>query len=229
MGAVAVGKDVDNENIEEEEEKILGDVASHQKRSRKLTQKRLNLKLSTLSSTRRKINSKLVRQSGTIGDLIYSSKNYVEEALIQFDYIFKQLLLVPQEYHTLLEDAEKLADEEWFEEVDECVFTFKHKVYNRLKEAETERSPKKDYSKNGSESISSGSSRKAKSSNSISITRCSKKRAMKEKVKLAELMAESEFMQQREMAENRAEQLRVQEKLVKAKARSDVYEAMERK
>ena len=52
---------------------------------------------------------------------------------------------------------------------------------------------------------------------------------MKEKVKLAELMAESEFMQQREMAENRAEQLRVQEKLVKAKARSEVYEAMEKK
>ena len=79
LEAVAVGKDVDNENIEEEEEeKILDDVASHQKRSRKLTQKGLNLKVSTLSSTRRKINSKLVRQSGTIGELIYSSKNYVE-------------------------------------------------------------------------------------------------------------------------------------------------------
>ena len=52
---------------------------------------------------------------------------------------------------------------------------------------------------------------------------------MKEKVKLAELMVEAELMEQREMAENRAEQLRVQEKLVKAKARSDVYEAMERK
>ena len=33
----------------------------------------------------------------------------------------------------------------------------------------------------------------------------------------------------RQMAENRAEQLRVQEKLAKAKARSEVYEAMERK
>ena len=41
-----------------------------------------------------------------------------------------------QEYHTLLEDDEKLADEDLFEEVDECVFTFKQ-VYNQLKEAET--------------------------------------------------------------------------------------------
>ena len=39
------------------------------------------------------------------------------------------MLLVYQEYHSLLDD-EKLADEEWFEEVDERVLTFKHKVYN---------------------------------------------------------------------------------------------------
>ena len=42
-------------------------------------------------------------------------------------------------------------------------------------------------------------------------------------------MAEAEFMQQRQMAENRVEQLRVQEMLAKEKARSEVYEAMERK
>ena len=52
---------------------------------------------------------------------------------------------------------------------------------------------------------------------------------MEEKAKLAELMAEVEFMQQRQMAENRAEQLRVQEKLAKAKARSEVYEAREKR
>ena len=126
-------------------------------------------------------------------------------------------------------DDEKFADEEWFEEVDEHVFTFKHKVYNWLKEAETEQSAKKTYSKKGSKSTSSGSSRKTKSSNSGGSSRFSKERAMEEKAKLAELMPEAKFMQQRQMAENWAEQLRVQEKLVKAKARSEVYEAMERK
>ena len=54
----------------------------------------------------------------------------VEEALAQLGYIFKQLILVHQEYHSLLEDDGKLTDEEWFEEVDERAFTFKHKVYN---------------------------------------------------------------------------------------------------
>ena len=55
---------------------------------------------------------------------MYSSKNYVtvEETLARFIYIFKQLLLLHQEYHSLLEDDEKLADEERFEEVDERVF-----------------------------------------------------------------------------------------------------------
>ena len=59
LEAVAVGKDVDNTHMEEEE-KILGDVASQGKRSRKLTGKGRSLKLSTLSNTKRKMNSRLV-------------------------------------------------------------------------------------------------------------------------------------------------------------------------
>ena len=65
-----------------------------------------------------------------------------------------------QEYCSLLENDEKLADEEWFEEVDERVFTVKHKVYNWLKEAETELSSNKLYSRKGSKSMNSGSSGK---------------------------------------------------------------------
>ena len=63
-----------------------------------LTEKAWSLKLSALSSTRRKMISRLIQQSGTIEDLVYSSKNYVrvEEASAEFDYIFKQLLLVHQ-------------------------------------------------------------------------------------------------------------------------------------
>ena len=60
LEAVAVGKDVDNKYMQEGE-KILDDVASHGKRSRKLTEKGRSLKLSTLSNTRRKMNSRLIR------------------------------------------------------------------------------------------------------------------------------------------------------------------------
>ena len=48
LEAVAVGKDVDNKDIKEE--KIVGDVASHLKKSRKLTEKGRSLKLSTLKA-----------------------------------------------------------------------------------------------------------------------------------------------------------------------------------
>lgn len=131
-----------------------------------------------------------------------------EDVLAQFDCIFKQLLLAHEEYYSLLEDDENLADEERFEG-DERLFTLKHKICNWLKEAKTEPSANKAYSKKGLKSTSSGSSRKVKWSNSGGRSRCSKERVMEEKAKLAELMADKEFMQQRQMADNRAKQLRV--------------------
>ena len=68
---------------------------------------------------------------------MYSSKNIltVEEEIAQIDCIFKQLLLVHQEYYSL-----NPTDEEWFEEVEERVFTFKLQVLKRLRNAEMERS-----------------------------------------------------------------------------------------
>ena len=50
---------------------------------------------------------------------------------------------------------------------------------------------------------------------------------MGDKARLAELIPEAEFLQQNHLVENKAEQLRVQEKLAKAKARSQVYKEME--
>ena len=78
---IAFGKYVDNKYMEEEE-KVVRDAENQDKRSRKLTEKGRSVKLSTLSNTRRKMNSRLVRQSGIKEDLIYSSKNCVtvEEA-----------------------------------------------------------------------------------------------------------------------------------------------------
>ena len=68
---------------------------------------------------------------------MYSSKNMltVEEEIAQIDCIFKQLLLVHQEYYSL-----NPTDEEWFAEVEERVFTFKLQVLKRLRNAEMERS-----------------------------------------------------------------------------------------
>ena len=229
----AVGKDGNEmENGETQKYDKEGIPLDLAKRRKMLTEKGVSFKVSTLLSKRNRMNSRLLRQSYAIQDLMYSGTNIVtvDEEITQFDYIFKQLLLVHEEYHSLLDEEEKPTDEELFEEVlDEHLFTFKHQVHNWLRDAEMEHANRsRRSSKKGSKSCSSGSSRMTKTSSSGSnSSQSSKERDVEEKAKLAELIAESEFLQQRQLAENKAEQLRVQEKLAKAKARLQVYEEMQ--
>ena len=49
---------------------------------------------------------------------------------------------------------------------------------------------------------------------------------MAEKAKLAEILVEVEFLGKRQLAENQAERLKIQEKLAKVKARSGIYIAI---
>ena len=62
---------------------------STKKRSRKLTEKDLCLKRSTLYDKRKKMNSRLLRQASAIEDLMYIYKNMVtvEEEIAQYYYI----------------------------------------------------------------------------------------------------------------------------------------------
>ena len=120
----------------------------NERRSRKLTEKGYDLKMSTLDDKRKKMNSRLIRQAVAIEDLMYSSSNIitVKEELSQFDYIFKQLVAVQEEYRILKEEREKFADDIWFEDVDERVFAFKHKVINWIKEVEAQQDKSSQYS-----------------------------------------------------------------------------------
>ena len=146
--------------------------------------------------------------------------------MAQFNFVFKELQQVHQEYQSLLNEVEQVDDEDWFEEVGERVFAFKHKVHQWLKQVELEHengsrsSSKSSKSKKSSASRSSG---KTKSSSSGS----SKNRAMEQKAKFAELMAEAEFLERRQQAENEAQKLKTEEKLPKAKGRSQVFEDMQ--
>ena len=55
----------------------------------------------------------------------------------------------------------------------------------------------------------------------------SKTRAMEKKAKLAELLAEESFLMKRQIAENEAQRLKVQEMVAEAKTRAKVYEESE--
>ena len=100
------------------------------KRSRKLTEKGLQYKLEQLKTKREKINAKLLRKSGMMNDMLYSFTNTsaVAEEMEQFNDMLKLLTAVNNEYQHLLSEDELLADSQWFEEQDERIFSFKHKI-----------------------------------------------------------------------------------------------------
>ena len=136
MSFLAIAAVIENGDPQKDEKG--GTLEDQGKRRKKLTEKVVSFKLSTLLSKRNRMNSRLLRQLSAFQDLMYSTKNMVtvEEEIAQFDYIFEQLLLVHQEYYSLQDEEEKPTDEEWFEEVDESVFTFKCQVHNWLRDAE---------------------------------------------------------------------------------------------
>ena len=110
-------------------------------RSRKMTEKGCRFKISTLLEDISRINKRMIRKSGAINDLLYCTKNSVtvEEELAQFDDRFKQLMKVHNEYLSVeVNGNEKEKQNQWFNGVDECVFSFKHKVSNLLKDVALE-------------------------------------------------------------------------------------------
>ena len=64
--------------------------------SRKMTEKGCQLKISTVLEYVSRITKMMIRKSGAINDLLYSTNNSVtvEEELTQFDDLFKQLMKV---------------------------------------------------------------------------------------------------------------------------------------
>ena len=55
----------------------------------------------------------------------------------------------------------------------------------------------------------------------------SKANAIEEKVKIAELLTEAEFMEKRRMMEMEAERLHIQENMAKAQAKFKIYEDLD--
>ena len=98
------GNEIENRGPQKDEK--VGTLVDQGKRRKNLIENDASFKLSTVLSKRNKMNYRLLRQSSAIQDLMYSTKNMVtfQEEIAQTDYIFKQLLLVHQEYHSLLDE-----------------------------------------------------------------------------------------------------------------------------
>ena len=85
-------------------------------------------------------------------------------------------------------------EDDWFETIDEVAFTQKHKIYNWIKEVEDgNKSRSSSSSKKSSGRSSKKSSRSSKTNSSrSSIGKTSvRERALEEKLKMTELLAEA--------------------------------------
>ena len=108
-----------------------------------------------------------------------------------------------------------------FDEVDQKIFTFKHSVHNYLLENEEAMSRRSRSSRKTKSSISSSSSKTRKSGKAI------KEQVINENMKLAELEALASFRKQQKTKNLAVEEMKLEEELVKAKARVKVTEAQE--
>ena len=161
-----------------------------------------------------------------MNDMLYSVTNAsaVAEEVEQFNDILKLLTAVNDEYQHLLTEDELLSDSRWFEEHDER--TLKHKIINWLKGAELNKEEdwfKKSVGSRSSKSRSSKSSRSSSGSSRSSI----RDKAIEEKIKIPELIGESNFIDQKLKMEYVVKRLEMEEKVAKAQARAKILDLLD--
>ena len=129
--------------------------------------------------------SRLLRKSSKIDDLMYSYQNSitVKEELAQLNDTFTMLVDIHEEFEKI---EKEYTDDIWFDDIDQKLFSFKHKVHNWLKKEDKEH--KREHS--------SRSSTRSSFSKSKSSTR---EKAVEEKLRVPELIAEASFMRKIEM------------------------------
>ena len=104
------------------------------KKERKLTEKSLQYQISLLEERCQKLNAKLIRKSTEIEDLLFSMRNKVavEDCMNQFDDVLDLFATADKKYKGLKQMNE---GDEWFKNTDYWVCSFKHKIFNWLREA----------------------------------------------------------------------------------------------
>ena len=92
--------------------------------------------MSQIKDKRQRLYSRLLRKSGVIENVFYSSKNKfaVKEELAQFNDFFKLVVAADEECKQYMEEEKINNSDEWLEEVNEMIFKFKRKVHSWLKE-----------------------------------------------------------------------------------------------
>ena len=128
--------------------------------------------------------------------------------------------MLREEFNCLF-DAEDFNLQEfdnWFEDLDARILTFKHKVRNWLKKAEVDKKSRK--------SMRPKSSRHSQSS-SGSSSGSLRSWLAEEKAKLAEMAEEAKYVEKKQELQHCAEKLEIEKKLAKVEARLKTLEGMD--
>ena len=155
-------------------------------------------KCNILWERRSRINRRLIRKYATIEDPLFSARNVVvvQEEMAQFNDLFKVLLSAYEDYNALLEDEARDKENEWFDDIDNKVFSFKRKITCWLKNAED-----KSKSKGSSRSSRSSASKTSKGTKTSKESRCfigsksSKEKELEDKIRVAELAVDAELLE----------------------------------
>ena len=172
------------------------------------------------------LHRKMTRKTNTVEDMFYSFKNTeaVREQLRQFDDISRMMLDLQKSYNSLLPPAEQQRDEEWFDDLDDNVCSFRQSVHNWVKDAEAERQAQLSSKQSVSTIASSRSRSSGRSSSKASSKLSREKKALEERIKMTELMAEAEYMEKKKSLEFENLRIQLAAEVAKSKARVKILE-----
>ena len=138
------------------------------RRKRSLTEKGRRYQAYILLEKRKRAMSRIQRKAKSIDDLLYSAGNQVavREELEQYSDLLKLVTNHHEEYIELVDAENQHHEEGWFDDLDQDMFNFKHRVHSWLKEASNKSSKGSKCDSSSKRSSSSRSSASNKSSSS---------------------------------------------------------------
>ena len=119
-----------------------GIAGSRPSKAWQLTEKGGKYQEELLLEKRNKAMARLQRKAREIDDLLYSATNHVavKEKLGQYSDIFKLLSTYHEKYCDLIDADDQKCQVNWFDELGQDVFNFKHNICNWLKESDNKSS-----------------------------------------------------------------------------------------
>ena len=124
-----------------------------------------------------------------------------------------------------LPPTEQQTDEEWFDDFDHNICSFKQKIHSWIRDAEADRQAQLSSKRSVSTKASSQSRSSVRSSSKESTRSSREKRALEERIKMAELMAEAKDMEKKQSLEFESLRIQLAAEVAKSKARVKILEA----